>query len=305
MAKRRPAPILDHDNHERWFRMLELHFKGEGLWRTIQTGQGFQGEFEKDDAKAQYILDICIGDGDRERVQSCITGKQVWDTLVKRYTDKRPSVGRHYLQEYVNYRMPEGGSVQDAWTDIQRLARHVKSSNPAMKDFATQNQMFQQLLAALPPSYDAIRDAIDGQIDMDVDTMLQRLLEKESHLKIGESAHVSRFHRKADKPSSSSPRRRRQQSAKEASLSPERPRRTLKCWACRGDHMWRRCPHIVEHMDKIREIVDKARNQRAHGRKLKAHTAEVESTDAEDFSSGCDEDEDAFATIPKQPAQDP
>jgi hypothetical protein len=58
--------------------------------------------------------------------------------LKKRYEDKRPSVGRQYLQEYVNYRMPEDGSIQDAWTDIQRLTRHVRSINPGMKEFASQ-----------------------------------------------------------------------------------------------------------------------------------------------------------------------
>lgn len=312
MAKKRPAPILDHDNHERWFRVLELHFKGEALWSTVVNGAALHTEFEQKDAKAQYILDICIGDGDRERVQSCQTARDVWTTLKKRYEDKRPSVSRHYLHEYVTYRMPEDGSVQEAWTNIQRLARHVKSTNPAMKEFASQTQMFQQLLASLPPSYDAIRDAIDAQGIYDVDVSFQNLLEKESSLKSSHHALVSRFRQQKSSSSSydrSHSRQRAQHQTKryQRSSSPERPRKTLKCFACRGEHKWRECPHIEENMLEIRAIVEKARSKRKAGTRHRAHIEQDEecSTDAEDFSSGAEEEEEAFTASSQTTARDP
>ena len=79
---------------------------------------------------------------DRERVEACQNAKDMWNVLVKKYNDKRPSVGRQYLHELVTYRMPEDGSIQDAWTDIQRLARIVKTINPSMKGAFNQTQMF-------------------------------------------------------------------------------------------------------------------------------------------------------------------
>jgi gag-polypeptide of LTR copia-type len=118
MSKKRPAPILSRENNERWFRIMELHFKGEGLWKIVVNGAALLDTFEKDDAKAQYILDICIGDGDRERVQECKTARDIWTTLKKKYDEKRPLIGRHYLQEYVIYRMLEDGSIQETWTEI-------------------------------------------------------------------------------------------------------------------------------------------------------------------------------------------
>jgi hypothetical protein len=66
----------------------------------------------------------------------------MWDALKKRYSEKRPSVDRQYLHELVIYRMPKDGNIQDSWTDIQRLTRHIKAINPEMKDAFNQNQMF-------------------------------------------------------------------------------------------------------------------------------------------------------------------
>jgi hypothetical protein len=35
LAKKRPVLVLGQDNYERWFKLLERYFKGEGLWPTI------------------------------------------------------------------------------------------------------------------------------------------------------------------------------------------------------------------------------------------------------------------------------
>jgi gag-polypeptide of LTR copia-type len=56
---------------------MELHFKGEGLWKIVVNSAVLLNIFEKDDAKAQYILDICIRDGDREQVQECKTVRDI------------------------------------------------------------------------------------------------------------------------------------------------------------------------------------------------------------------------------------
>jgi hypothetical protein len=105
LAKKRPVPVLAQDNHERWFKLLERYFKGEGIWAAVIGAPMTDREgFEKADAKAQYIIDICIGDMDRERVNACQNTKEMWDVLLKKYSDKRPSVGRQYLHELVAYR---------------------------------------------------------------------------------------------------------------------------------------------------------------------------------------------------------
>jgi hypothetical protein len=77
MAKKRPMPILSQENHELWFEILELYFKGEGLWKTVVNGAALLDNFKKEDLKTQYTLKICIGEGDRERVRECKTARDI------------------------------------------------------------------------------------------------------------------------------------------------------------------------------------------------------------------------------------
>ena len=49
---------------------------------------------EKADVKAQYYIDIYVNDIDRERIEGCKSAKDMWNTLLKRYNEKKPSVGR-------------------------------------------------------------------------------------------------------------------------------------------------------------------------------------------------------------------
>jgi hypothetical protein len=52
MAKKRPVPILSQKNHELWFEILELHFKEEGLWKTVINKAALLDNFKKKDLKA-------------------------------------------------------------------------------------------------------------------------------------------------------------------------------------------------------------------------------------------------------------
>ena len=81
------------------------------------------------------------------------------------------------------YTIPQGGSVQDAWSHLQALARKIRATRSNFKDALTQEEIFQQLLEALPSDYNQIRDAIDGQKDGDVEQNLSKLLEKELQIK--------------------------------------------------------------------------------------------------------------------------
>lgn len=110
--------------------------------------------------------------------------------------------------------MPGNGTIQGARTEIKRLTRHVKAINPGMKGAFGQSQMFQQLLASLPPAYDTVRDAIDCQGEKDIDILLQRLLENGSLLKTNEKALAVRSqfervqHQRYSKSSSTDPSNR-------------------------------------------------------------------------------------------------
>jgi hypothetical protein len=39
---------------------------------------------------------------DKERIKECVTAKDRWNKLKKRYQEKRPALGRQYLDDLVN-----------------------------------------------------------------------------------------------------------------------------------------------------------------------------------------------------------
>ena len=91
-----------------------------------------------------------------------MTTKETWDTLKKKYIKIRPLTNRHYLQQYVNYRKKSKENIKDAWIEIQRLKRWIKTTNDSLKTFTTQHQMFQQLFVSFSLEYDIVQDVIDN-----------------------------------------------------------------------------------------------------------------------------------------------
>ena len=137
LARRRPLLILTRENYQRWFELAEMHFEAEGIFHTISDPQPnlnptaiFQlqmdklnidgkGEektstpltpgtpiveseiWKKDNAKACYLITICLGQFDQERVRAMKTAAEKWTSLFNKYSNILPTSGRQYLQELV------------------------------------------------------------------------------------------------------------------------------------------------------------------------------------------------------------
>ena len=119
------------------------------------------------------------------------------------------------------------------WAEIGILGRKVASTRPDLEGLNKQDQRIQTLLQSLPEEYMVIRDAIDGQETLDVDTVLQKLQEKEAQLKIGgEKAMYAKRGRDNDRhrPAKSKSSRRFRRYASGRRRSPEG-----KCFTCRKE----------------------------------------------------------------------
>lgn len=320
MNHKRPAPILSQENHDEWFTVMRLHFQAEGIWHSVM---GVSVEdvktVSKDDAKAQYTLYICIGEFDRERIREHLTAKDQWAALKKRYSQERPAYGRQYLQEFVNYKMPADGNIEEALIKLQSLARRIGAANPAMKAAFGQDGVLQQLLTSLPAEYSTVRDAIDRG-GGDLDDNLRRLKDKEAELRseCSYKALVARSHERHQ----SLPRSRHRSSPRYTlrsfpprSTTPEkdiypgqRSRRPRTCFACKGeDHRWGECPYISENMDQIRTIILDARKRKKEHRlqsKARAHIIVEASSDSENsaLSYSGDEERAALTTSSNLPS---
>jgi hypothetical protein len=197
-TRRRPVPILDRNNYEEWFMLMELYLQGQETWTAIEVVDQKSTEWAKRNASALYTILISIGDADKELIKGVKVAQAVWKKLTDKYNKQLPSQGRQHLYDFVTYQKTEDVTVQDALVHLQNLARKIGASRPKLKDVFDQGEILQQLLAALPSEYSGIRDGFDSQVSIDVDTALTKLQEKESQLK-QEQAALATSHQKQQK----------------------------------------------------------------------------------------------------------
>ena len=295
-GRRRPVPTLTRENHETWFRMMEFHLKGEGIWSVIKESDSTADSWERNDAKAQYAIEICIGEMDRRSTQKIDTARERWNALKKQYTENLPSQGRRYLQEYISFRMEDGQSIQDAWTILLTLSQKVASTQPTMAAAMNMPQVFQQLLAALPEGYSVVRDSIDTAkilTTTEVESNLLRLQEKEHQLQENvQSAMIAqrwknfeKYEKRREERTRRDPSPRRQSShshqkrrvedkTSRRDKTPPRQKANVSCYICDGQHFMRDCLLFKE----VRKLRDAHKDKRNRQKRERAHRTEEDSS---------------------------
>ena len=90
---------------------------------------------------------------DLERVEEANTAREIWAILQKKYKAKLLSARRHYLEEYVTYKMDSSTTIERAWEELSKLGRKVVEQDPSLKTLNSTNQRLARLLSALPAEY--------------------------------------------------------------------------------------------------------------------------------------------------------
>jgi hypothetical protein len=102
-TRRRPVPILDRNNYEEWFMLMELYLQGQETWTAIEVVDQKSTEWAKRNASALYTILISIGDADKELIKGVKVAQAVWKKLTDKYNKQLPSQGRQYLYDFVTY----------------------------------------------------------------------------------------------------------------------------------------------------------------------------------------------------------
>ena len=66
------------------------------------------------------------------------------------------------------FTMEEGQSIDEAWDALSSITRKAMLISPQFKEIKTKERKIHQLLAALPDSFEAVRDGIDTRKDLDL-----------------------------------------------------------------------------------------------------------------------------------------
>ena len=317
LARKRPLPVLEKANHVQWFKLAMMHFQAEGIehvltqkmdeyvlvvekvdidpatgkpeGRYVLSIEEKRKQWKKDDAKVRYILTICLNEYDQEDCAEHINAKESWTYLEKKYLDKRPSVGDHYLVQLMTYKMKAGDTIEDAWGELSRIRRQIRETKPEMAKAFEKNELFQRLLAALPDGYGTIRDSLDAQINLDVDVKIQMLKDKEDRMNMETCLWGN---------TKKTPRRQRSnESMKDVDAKPtykRKPKQKIQCFICDKDHMVTDC----EFLEGSRKYAARVKLRRDK-KKVKGYSAKKDETDSDTGDDSGDESDPEVAAISK------
>ncbi|KAF4546873.1 Hypothetical protein D9617_121g039630 [Elsinoe fawcettii] len=209
-TSRQPVPNLSRENYEKWFNQMELWLASQKLSWTITSltqpivmtpGSSQPSCFDSQysttsverNSAALYWIHRCLTDRDQEIIQEYTHVELAWEKLKSKYYKQTDAQGRQLQKEFVTYIMGEDTTISDAWSHLTTLGRRVDGSSTGhVKVFSIPERKIQQLLAALPPSWDSTRDAIDAQPGLTVNQIYNILKEKESQGQGGDTAMFAR-----------------------------------------------------------------------------------------------------------------
>ena len=344
LAKRRPLPILIRENYQRWFELAEMHFEAEGIFHTISDPQpnlnptallqqqmdklSIDGKgkektstpltpgtpivesenWKKDNAKACYLITICLGQFDQERVRAMKTAAEKWTSLFNKYSNILPTSGRQYLQELVSYKMEQNTTIQEAWGKLLLLRDKVIMATPKLRDAFSTQQLFQLLLQSLPAEYAVIRDGIDAIGGVDAEIGIKRLEDKEMQLtqsKIEEALLAKQkrerrpFNSSRSHSTSKQPKRDSSTSSRRGAKDKEESRKG--CFIC-GDesHRMRECDFLESARSHAKDLAKrKKRIAKQSAKRHRSYLADEseEEDEEEDFASSNDDDPEETAAL--------
>lgn len=204
-AKKRAAPLLTRENHETWFKLMRIHLESRQIgWvleeivkdtpATTPSGHSTSSQagsldesirrasYRRHNATAMYEIYICLSQDDQEITQEIEHAKELWAWAEAKYKRRLQATGRSLLQQYTNFTMTEDQSIDDVWQELSSIARRAVAISPQFKEIKTEERKIQQLLAALPESFSAIRDGIDTRQDLRPEDILGILREKQESM---------------------------------------------------------------------------------------------------------------------------
>ena len=217
-----------------------------------------QGKWKKDNAKAKIIILKALDDFDYEAVSELKAAKEIWEHLRKKYYDTRTSVGSSYLDELTGYRMTDDGSIENAWIELKQIRAKLVRSKPEMAASFNEEEMFQRLLKALPPTYDTTRDAMDGLLTHSVDEKMRILRDKEDRLKTSTALMARGSYKSENRPDKG--RRNHRKCSLSGSDNDSLPNRRA-CHICKQtSHLISDCPFLARAQGFAERQLSKSRN---------------------------------------------
>uniref|UniRef100_A0A0A9Z0Y1 Copia protein n=1 Tax=Lygus hesperus TaxID=30085 RepID=A0A0A9Z0Y1_LYGHE len=152
--------LFDGSGFENWcFRVERLLEKNDCLdvLTSVKSDASKPEDWEKEDAKARYLIVQCVSDNVLDFIKTKKTAKEMIDSLKATYVQKSMST-RVQLQKQLRMMSFTGqSSMSEYLVEFDKVVLGIFDAGGKMDD----NEYVSQLLSSLPDTYNAVVTSID------------------------------------------------------------------------------------------------------------------------------------------------
>ncbi|CAJ2635289.1 unnamed protein product [Trifolium pratense] len=170
-------PKLKGDNWDRWNIQMQAIFGFQEVLEIIQQGYAVVGDEgtaaqrtayaanKKKDCKAIYLIHQSVDEVNFDKISTCTTAKQAWDTLERCHTGdaKVKKVKLQALRkQYEHVEMEETEKIEDFFNRV----RNITNSMSLNGEVITDQQFCEKILRSLPSRFDYIVCTVEETKDL-------------------------------------------------------------------------------------------------------------------------------------------
>ena len=139
--------------------------------------------YNSDQAKVLYFFSQALSEEDAVLMDELYTAAAVWEQLKKKYTKTVASSVTTYISKIITFRYDEERGIDSCWAQLKEYRRKLGSADKAMKNAYLDSTLFVMFARSLPEQFTGVLDGFLSQENMDLDTKIRKLAEKEDLLK--------------------------------------------------------------------------------------------------------------------------
>jgi hypothetical protein len=204
--------------------------------------------YNSDQAKVLYFFSQALDEEDAVLIDELYTAAAVWEQLKKKYTKTVASSVTTYTSKIITFKYDEERGIDSCWAQLKEYRRKLGSADKAMKSAYLDPTLFVMFSRSLPEQFTGVLDGFLSQENMDVDTKIRKLAEKEDMIKsVAEERANAAWKSKKE----ANPKRRGRRSSSSSTED-------MNCFLCNEKHLARDCPYA----EKFRDFLKKSQRDR-------------------------------------------
>jgi hypothetical protein len=246
---------FDGTDYEIWSKAMGFYLESAGLWEVVNGSDPEPEDPEELEEwrlvnnKACNVLFSALSREQQKNVVNCDLAEEMWKTLGQIFARKSKINQAHLIQQYEDYHMKKGVSMQKYLSDIRSLIGKLRGIGVTYHD----SSIALKVLRGLSDEYAVDRKILFSQEDLTFEDICGKLL-SEALMNTSQRGRAGQGSSSTHTPALAN-----------VGQAKERKQKKVVCYICRGeDHITWDCPHKADNPPGERVIICFICKQKGH-----------------------------------------